>query len=602
VNILHLLAFANAVLLLVAAGIGWNMAHRYHELMFDFNARNSQKVLDYTVKDLVWNDYSRDIADIGRNIAQGDHLRQMLAENNSAVKSILADEFGRGAISSGQVKMLGISLYDPSMALVGEAWRGNAATLPAAVAEAVTKRQGIERLKILAQVWRDGDEPRLSVFVPVGGLRLMGYIGLHTDPVHALATLDQRLGMVVEVQSNSGRLLLAPGNFKIPATATIHENTLLVHGPGGEQLATLKIKQDVTELGNALDNAALWSFIIFILIYGGISAAALTFVAYFLRQVKRREVAAEAELEQQRREKAEEAEARQGAEREAAAARRTELLHLADTFEASVKSVVEFVSSASAETAANAETLATAAQRASQLASAAAGASNQAFENVHSVADRSEQLSAAAAEITHQVTRSSNIAGKAVAEADETNDAMRGLADSADKIGEVVGLINAIAGQTNLLALNATIEAARAGEAGKGFAVVANEVKSLATQTAKATEEISAQIGAIQSSTRSAAGAIERVSGTITEISDIAASIATAVGQQGTATHHITQNVSKAALGAHEAATNITGVREAAAETGQVADHVLKASRELTRRADTLHHEVDRFLATVRAG
>jgi methyl-accepting chemotaxis protein len=318
--------------------------------------------------------------------------------------------------------------------------------------------------------------------------------------------------------------------------------------------------------------------------------------------VKRRETAAEADREQQRVERGEAVEARQHAERETAAARHTELLHLADTFETNVKSVVQFVASASAQTTANAEALTVTAQRAAELAGAAAGASSQAFESVNTVADRSEELSAAAAEITHQVTRSSNIATKAVEEANQTNQVMRGLANSADKIGEVVGLINAIAGQTNLLALNATIEAARAGAAGKGFAVVASEVKSLATQTAKATEEISAQINAIQSSTRSAADAIERVSRTITEISDIASSVATAVGQQGVATHDITENVSRAALGAREAATNISGVREAAAETGHVADDVFKASRELAERAETLHQEVDRFLVTVRAG
>jgi methyl-accepting chemotaxis protein len=179
---------------------------------------------------------------------------------------------------------------------------------------------------------------------------------------------------------------------------------------------------------------------------------------------------------------------------------------------------------------------------------------------------------------------------------------MTSLADTAQKIGEVVGLINAIAGQTNLLALNATIEAARAGEAGKGFAVVASEVKSLATQTAKATEEISAQIGAIQASTRNAADAIERVGRTITEISGIANNVAAAVEQQGAATQEIAFNVSRAATGAHDAAANITGVREAAAETGEVADQVLASSRELASQADTLHREVDRFLATVRAG
>jgi methyl-accepting chemotaxis protein len=200
------------------------------------------------------------------------------------------------------------------------------------------------------------------------------------------------------------------------------------------------------------------------------------------------------------------------------------------------------------------------------------------------------------------VTRSSNIASKAVGEANETNRVMRGLANSADKIGEVVGLINAIAGQTNLLALNATIEAARAGEAGKGFAVVAAEVKSLATQTAKATDEITAQINAIQSSTRHAADAIERVSQTIMEISGIAGGVAAAVGQQGMATHDITENITRAAMGAREAAANIGGVHEAAGETDHVADEVLKASRDLAERADTLNYEVEKFVATVRAG
>jgi methyl-accepting chemotaxis protein len=603
VNILHLLIFANAVLLLVAAGVGWYMTSRYSQLVYDFNARNAQKVLDFAVSDLAWDDYTREVGAVGRNIAQNETLRKMLADKDPALRNVLADEFGRGVISSGQIRVIGLSIYDTNMMPVAESLRrGISVTLPAAVKDAVARREGIERAKILTRVWREGDEPRLSVFVPIGGLHIAGYLAVHADPIHALAKLDQRLGMTVEILSTAGRPLLAPSNFKIPASATVHETELVVRGPEKEPLAMLRAKQNVTELSGALDNAALSSFAIFIVIYGGISAAALTFVGLFLRQVRKREAVADAELEQQRRERAEVTEARQRADKEAAAARRTELLHLADTFEANVKSVVQFVSSASVETTSNAEALTTAARRASELAGAAAGASNLAFESVNTVADRSEELSASAAEITHQVTRSSNIASKAVKEANETNEVMRGLAASADKIGEVVSLINAIAGQTNLLALNATIEAARAGEAGKGFAIVASEVKALATQTAKATDEISAQINAIQSSTRSAAEAIERVSHTITEISGIAGHVALAVEQQGVATHDITQNVTQAAVGAREAATNITGVREAAAETGHVADDVLKASRELARRADSLHHEVDRFLVTVRAG
>lgn len=602
VNILHLLIFANAVLLLVAAGVGWYMTSRYSQLVYDFNARNAQKVLDYAVSDLAWQEYAHEVVNLGRAIVQNEALGKKLEEKDAGLKSLLSDEFGRGIISNGHVKVRGFSAYDPMMTPVAEAWRGSAAKLPDVISNEIKKREGIDRLKIITRVWHDGDEPQLSVLVPIGGRSLVGYLGIHTDPIHALQSLDQRLGMTVEILSNSGRPLLMPGKFRIPADATVYQTDLVVHGPEGEPLAMLRAKQDVTELSGALDNAALSSFAIFIVIYGGISAAALTFVGFFLRKVNRRQALADSELEQQRRARAEAAEGRQRADKEAAAARRTELLHLADTFEANVKSVVQFVSSASVETTSNAEALATAAQRATQLASAAAGASNQAFESVNTVADRSEELSASAAEITHQVTRSSNIASKAVAEANETNEVMRGLAASADKIGEVVSLINAIAGQTNLLALNATIEAARAGEAGKGFAIVASEVKALATQTAKATDEISAQINAIQSSTRSAVEAIERVSHTITEISGIAGHVALAVEQQGVATHDITQNVNQAAVGARGAATNITGVREAAAETGHVADDVLKASRELARRADTLHHEVDRFLVTVRAG
>jgi methyl-accepting chemotaxis protein len=602
INILHLLIFANIVLLLVVAGVGWHMTRRYHGLVYEFNANNAQKMLDHAVSNLVWEEYAHSLVTLGRTIVQNDELRRKVEQKDSSVKSILNDEFGRGLVSNGVVKLHGYSVYDPTMATIAESWRGAPLKLPEAIVSEITNRQGIDRARIITRVWLERDEPELSVIVPIGGLRNAGYLGIHADPMHALRRLDQRLGMTAEIRSKTGRLLLALDSVKMPGEAKVHESNLIMHGQEGEPIAYVNAKADVSELSNAVNGTALSTFAIFIVIYGGISVAALTVVGLFLRRVRKREALAKAEREHQTLERAQALEAHGRAESEAAATRRSELLHLADSFETNVKSVVQFVASASAQTAANAEALTVAAKRAAELAAAAAGASNQAFESVNTVADRSEELSASAAEITHQVTRSSTIATKAVAEASDTNEMMRDLANSADKIGEVVGLINAIAGQTNLLALNATIEAARAGAAGKGFAVVASEVKSLATQTAKATEEITAQINAIQLSTRSAADAIERVSQTIMEISDIAGSVATAVGQQGLATHDITQNVSKAALGARDAATNISGVRQAAGETGHVADEVLKASRDLAKRADTLNQEVDRFLATVRAG
>jgi len=188
-----------------------------------------------------------------------------------------------------------------------------------------------------------------------------------------------------------------------------------------------------------------------------------------------------------------------------------------------------------------------------------------------------------------------------VAEVSETSETMRDLAGAAQKIGNIVDIIKAIASQTNLLALNATIEAARAGESGRGFAIVASEVKLLATQTAKATEEINSQIEAIQSSTQHAAAAIERVGQTINAISGIARNVTVAINQQSTATAGIAHSVDKAVGGAHDVAANIGGVDNAAAETSEVAETVLTISRDLSRQADSLHHEVERFLRTVRA-
>lgn len=196
--------------------------------------------------------------------------------------------------------------------------------------------------------------------------------------------------------------------------------------------------------------------------------------------------------------------------------------------------------------------------------------------------------------------KSSQISQAAVSQASNTNNAVKGLAESAQKIGAVVQLISDIANQTNLLALNATIEAARAGEASKGFAVVASEVKNLASQTAKATGDISAQIGAIQDATNESVNAIEGISGTIHEISEIAGSISAAVEEQGAAISVIARSIQEAAAGTTGVSDNIAEVTKAASETGQSADEVQKTSRELSEQAETLKREVEDFLSEVR--
>ena len=251
----------------------------------------------------------------------------------------------------------------------------------------------------------------------------------------------------------------------------------------------------------------------------------------------------------------------------------TRQVKMADDFESNIGAVVGSVSAASTEMQSTAESMAATAEETNNQASAVAAAS--------------EQLTSSVNEISQQVSRSSNISKNAVDEAERSNEMIQGLAEAASKIGQVVGLITDIASQTNLLALNATIEAARAGEAGKGFAVVASEVKNLASQTAKATEEISDQINSIQSATSDSVKSIQGITATINEISEISIAISAAVEEQSAATQEVTGN--------------ITGVTTASAETGQAATQVLEAARELSQQSEHLGTQVDDFLVEIRS-
>jgi methyl-accepting chemotaxis protein len=281
--------------------------------------------------------------------------------------------------------------------------------------------------------------------------------------------------------------------------------------------------------------------------------------------------------------------------------RKTDMQALADKFERSVGNIVKAVSSASAELESAAATLTRTADVTQQLAGSVAGASEQASTNVQSVASAADEMTSAVNEISRQAQDSRKIAEQAVIQAERTDARMSELSTAATRIGDVVKLITNIAEQTNLLALNATIEAARAGEAGKGFAVVAAEVKTLAAQTARATGEIGAQIGAVQAATQDSVSAIKEIGATITALSQIAAAIALAVDEQDAVTREIGRNVQQAAQGTAQVASNIADVSRGASETGSASNQVFASAQALADEGSKLKLEVDNFLGSVRA-
>jgi methyl-accepting chemotaxis protein len=286
---------------------------------------------------------------------------------------------------------------------------------------------------------------------------------------------------------------------------------------------------------------------------------------------------------------------------QAAAEQKAALHMMAGEFESKVGHLVGMLSSSATELQATAQSMTGTADQSNQQAAGVASAAEEASTGLQTVASAAEELTASIGEIGRQVAQSSKITGKAVDDAKRTDAIVHALAQAAEKIGTVVGLITNIASQTNLLALNATIEAARAGDAGKGFAVVASEVKNLASQTAKATEEIDTQITQIQAATKEAVEAIRGISATIEEVSAIATTIAAAVEEQSAATSEIARNVQQTSQAAQEVTVGISGVSQAASETGVAASQVLTAASDVSKQAEQLSSEVNTFVAGVRA-
>jgi methyl-accepting chemotaxis protein len=263
------------------------------------------------------------------------------------------------------------------------------------------------------------------------------------------------------------------------------------------------------------------------------------------------------------------------------------------------RAIITSLSTASGELEKTARALTDNAGNTTRLASVVANASENASNNVQSVASATEELASSVREISSQVQESSRIALSAVKQADETNARINALSLAANRIGDVIKLITSVAEQTNLLALNATIEAARAGDAGRGFAVVAQEVKALASQTAKATDEIGIQIAGMQTATQEAVGSIKMISSTIGKISEITSAISAAIEEQGAATQEISGNIQRTASGTSEVAGTIAEVSQGANQTGAASSQLLSSAKQLSDSTASLQAEIDGFLKSI---
>lgn len=407
--------------------------------------------------------------------------------------------------------------------------------------------------------------PVLSAYAPVDILGIKWALLAEIDKAEALAAESALLWLIAIIGSVGAGIIAVVGffvarSFSTPITAMTGAMQDLAEGNHEVEIPARNRKDEIGQMSGAV-------------------------------QVFKENAIRNKQLE------AEQAEQEKHAEEE-----KRKLMHkLANDFDANIGGIVDAVSSASAELNTTAQSMSSISEETSSQATAVAAASEQASANVQTVASATEEMSNSIREINSQVTDASTASKSAVENVRKTSSQMESLAQTADKIGEVISLISDIAEQTNLLALNATIESARAGEAGKGFAVVANEVKALANETGKATEGIAQLISEVQAETKSAVAAIGDIGSVINKLDEISTAIAAAMEEQGATTQEVARNVSEAASGTKEVSSSITGVTEASQETGAAAGQVTSAAGELSKQAELMKTEVQKFLDQVRA-
>lgn len=604
-GLLPLIVAANAIILGSAAFVGERMTGHYASAFGSFREQAAQAMLDVRVKAELWERHAAEVASLAQTVVQAPAIRQAVTQKDAeALGTLLGEEWRRGAVSSGRIRLSGLSVFDASFAPLAQAWQPAPEQFDPAMIAAAAARQGQERLTLLSRTWLSDGRPRLTVIAPVGGLRLAGYIAVTVDPLPALGAIDSAMSMAVTIRRlEGGGVLHDPQSVATPTGPAAATARLLLPGMDGSPLAVAETVADLSSLQAQLAGIRRDALAMFLVVSGFAALVATAVVWLSIRRARRATEGAAAMLAEREAEalRLDRADLARRADREAAEARTAATQRLAETLQARVQGAVRGIEAQAAALREAADSLARQSEGSRGITGSVAGSCEAARSEAEHVADECGAAAEAVAAMSRRCAEAAARATDAVRRATGAADSATRLTAASAEIGRVLDLITEIAGRTTLLALNATIEAARAGEAGKGFAVVASEVKQLASQTAKATGEIAARIGAMREGSDATAGALAQIGEDVRAIDAELAALVDSAGAQAASVRVMATSAASAASGAATASTAMGRLNDSVTAADRAVSTLGGAIAALGDELSALDRDVGSVIAELKA-